>query len=176
MVTTSGTEANRTLRRSTISRALDGSPTDAVLVQAAAANQTEWFARTAAAAGGVVRREEGVTWTSAPGGAVFAFPKLSSEKARRVASALPRRRRCARSVLLVAAADRAPELADALRAAGFRDGWQANWMSCDLGEARLRVRDAERDGGRGVAVSDGRLPVCRRRSDLVALTAPASRR
>jgi GNAT superfamily N-acetyltransferase len=28
-----------------------------------------------------------------------------------------------------------PELADALRAAGFRDGWQANWMSYDLGEA-----------------------------------------
>ena len=50
------------------------------LSEAAAANQTEWFARVTEAAGGSVHREAGITWTSTPGGPTFAFPRLSQER------------------------------------------------------------------------------------------------
>jgi len=59
---------------------LEPSQPNDVLAEAAAANQTEWFARVAEAAGGSVHREEGITWTSAPGGSTFAFPRLSQER------------------------------------------------------------------------------------------------
>jgi hypothetical protein len=59
---------------------LEPSQPNDVLAEAAAANQTEWFARVAEPAGGSVHREEGITWTSAPGGSTFAFPRLSQER------------------------------------------------------------------------------------------------
>jgi GNAT superfamily N-acetyltransferase len=129
-------EPNRTAPRLYDRRMLGHSKPDAVVAEAAAANQTEWFVRVAEAAGGVVRREDGVTWTSATEGATFAFPRLSKEQ---LDVLLPR--------FLEDAADaheascwsllptRPRELGEALLAAGFRDGWQAHWMALDLGEA-----------------------------------------
>jgi GNAT superfamily N-acetyltransferase len=103
------------------------------LARAAAVNQTAWMARIAEAAGGVVRRERGVTWMVSPAGAVLAFPRLSRE---RLDAVLARFLECAR---------RAPEascwsflptrpstLDAALRDAGFREGWQAHWMALEL--------------------------------------------
>jgi hypothetical protein len=73
-------EPNRTARRLYDRSMLEPSQPDDVLSEAAAANQTEWFARVAEAAGGSVHREAGITWTSAPGGSTFAFPRLSQER------------------------------------------------------------------------------------------------
>jgi GNAT superfamily N-acetyltransferase len=109
---------------------LDASAPDETLVDAAAANQTAWMGRIAEAAGGVVRRERGVTWMSSRAGAVLAFPRISRP---RLDSLLPR---------FLAAAETAPEascwsllptrppdLDAVLRNAGFREGWQAHWMA-----------------------------------------------
>jgi hypothetical protein len=73
-------EPNRTARRLYDRSMLEPSQPDDVLSEAAAANQTEWFARVAEAAGGSVHREAGITWTSTPGGPTFAFPRLSQER------------------------------------------------------------------------------------------------
>ena len=112
---------------------LDAFTADDVLVRAAAANQTAWMARIAEAAGGMVHRERGATWMASPAGAVLAFPRLSRA---RLHSLLP---------TFVAAAESTPEascwsllptsppdLDDVLRAAGFREGWQAHWMSAGI--------------------------------------------
>jgi GNAT superfamily N-acetyltransferase len=112
---------------------LSGPQPDAVLVEAAAANQTEWFVRTAEAARGLVRRQEGVTWTSAPGGAVFAFPRLSEDQLARL---LPRFLDDAAGVRGASCwsllPTEPPGLGEALRSAGFGDGWQAHWMAREL--------------------------------------------
>jgi GNAT superfamily N-acetyltransferase len=113
---------------------LDAAASRETLVRAAAANQTAWMARVADAAGGTVTRERGVTWMTSPAGAVLAFPRLSRA---RLESLLPR--------FLAAAASapeascwsllptQPPELDAALRAVGFREGWQAHWMAAGLG-------------------------------------------
>lgn len=108
---------------------------DGDLVRAAAANQTEWVARTADAAGGIVRRERGVTWTASQAGAMLAFPELSRE---RLEGLLPQ---------FLGAASRAgacdaccwsllptvpEELGAQLLAVGFREGWQAHWMAVEI--------------------------------------------
>jgi len=59
---------------------LEPSEPDDVLSEAVAANQTEWSHGWRRAAGGSVHREAGITWTSAPGGSTFAFPRLSQER------------------------------------------------------------------------------------------------
>jgi GNAT superfamily N-acetyltransferase len=120
---------------------LDASAPDETLVAAAAANQTAWMGRIAEAAGGVVRRERGVTWMSSRAGAVLAFPRISRL---RLDSLVPR---------FLAAAETAPEascwsllptrpldLDAVLRNAGFREGWQAHWMAvpaADVDRQRL---------------------------------------
>jgi GNAT superfamily N-acetyltransferase len=123
---------------------LDGAATDELLVRAAAANQTAWMARVAEAAGGVVRRERGVTWTASRAGAVLAFPRLSRS---RLETLLP---------VFLTAAESAPEascwsllptepgdLGALLQAAGFREGWQAHWMAAALdSESETDVPDA----------------------------------
>jgi len=115
---------------------LDRDAPDEQVTRAAAANQTAWFERTAEAAGGTVSHEDGVTWTSAPGGAVFAFPQLSRE---RLDALLPRfledaagAREASCWALLPT---EPPELGAALLHVGFRDGWQAHWMAAPLGDA-----------------------------------------
>jgi GNAT superfamily N-acetyltransferase len=110
---------------------------DDVLVRAAAANQTAWMARIAGAAGGVVRRERGVTWMASRAGAVLAFPRISRPQ---LEALLPR---------FLESADATPEascwsllptqpreLDVVLRSAGFREGWQAQWMAVEVGGAR----------------------------------------
>jgi GNAT superfamily N-acetyltransferase len=127
---------------------LDATVPDETLVRAAAANQTAWMTRVAEAAGGVVRRERGVTWMSSPAGAVLAFPQLSRA---RLDALLPS---------FLEAAENAPEascwsllptqppdLDAALRAVGFREGWQAHWMALDLeGTPELDRPDGVRVG------------------------------
>ena len=120
---------------------LEPSQPNDVLAEAAAANQTEWFARVAEPAGGSVHREEGITWTSAPGGSTFAFPRLSQERLelllpRFLEDAVDTREASCWSLLPT----RPPGLGDALLAAGFRDGWQAHWMAVDLGEPEEPLR------------------------------------
>ena len=131
MVTTSGTKANRTA--STIGRMLDAPAPDEALVDAAAANQTAWMARVAEALGGVVHRERGVAWMSSGAGAVLAFPSLSSK---RLDSLLPRFLEAAETAPEASCwsllPTRPPELDAALRAVGFREGWQAHWMAAEL--------------------------------------------
>ena len=105
------------------------------LVRAAAANQTEWTARIAEAAGGIVRRERGVTWTASPGGATLAFPELSRE---RLQGLLPQflgaaRRAGGREASCWSLLPTEPEELDAeLLEAGFREGWQAHWMAMEI--------------------------------------------
>jgi GNAT superfamily N-acetyltransferase len=106
------------------------------LVRAAAANQTEWMARTADAAGGIVRRERGVTWTASTAGAVLAFPELSRARLQgllpQLLSAAPRAG--AREASCWSLLPTEPEeLGAELEAAGFREGWQAHWMAVEIG-------------------------------------------
>jgi GNAT superfamily N-acetyltransferase len=107
---------------------------DGLLVRAAAANQTAWLARIAEAAGGAVHREPGVTWMSSPAGAVLAFPRLSRA---RLDELLPRFLAAARSAPEASCWSLLPttprDLDEALREAGFREGWQAHWMAADAG-------------------------------------------
>jgi GNAT superfamily N-acetyltransferase len=130
MVTTSGTEANRTSGRLYDRNVLDAAAADEVLVRAAAANQTAWMARIAEAAGGVVHRERGVTWMSSPAGAVLAFPRLSRA---RLGELLPRFLEAAESAPEASCWSLLPtrptELDQVLRRFGFREGWQALWMA-----------------------------------------------
>lgn len=108
---------------------------DGDLVRAAAANQTEWIVRTAEAAGGIVRRERGVTWTVSRDGATLAFPEVS---ATRLGGLLPQflgaaRRSDAREASCWSLLPTEPEeLADELLSAGFREGWQAKWMAAEI--------------------------------------------
>jgi GNAT superfamily N-acetyltransferase len=105
------------------------------LVRAAAANQTEWMARTAEAAGGIVRRERGVAWMSSTAGATIAFPELPRE---RLEGLLPQflsaaRRGGAREASCWSLLPTEPEeLGEQLLAAGFREGWQAHWMAVEI--------------------------------------------
>jgi len=89
----------------------------------------------AEAAGGSVHPKAGITWTSAPGGSTFAFPRLSQERLelllpRFLEDAVDTREASCWSLLPT----HPPELGEALLAAGFRDGWQAHWMAVDVGE------------------------------------------
>jgi ribosomal protein S18 acetylase RimI-like enzyme len=108
---------------------------DGDFTRAAAANQTEWMARTCEAAGGVVRRERGVTWMVSLAGATLAFPELSRE---RLGGLLPQflsaaRRSGAPEASCWSLLPTEPEeLGPALLAAGFRDGWQALWMALEI--------------------------------------------
>jgi len=107
---------------------------DGVLTRAAAANQTEWQARLAEAAGGVVHRERGVTWMASPAGATLAFPALSLE---RLQGLLPQflsaaRRRSREASCWSLLPTEPEELGDELVAAGFREGWQAHWMAVEI--------------------------------------------
>jgi GNAT superfamily N-acetyltransferase len=130
MVTTSGTTPNRTGRRPYDRRMLDALADDDAIVRAAAENQTAWLARIAEGAGGEVHRERDVTWMISPAGAVLAFPRMTAE---RLDAFLPQ---------FLAAAESTPEascwsllptdpldLGERLLRAGFREGWQANWMA-----------------------------------------------
>jgi GNAT superfamily N-acetyltransferase len=105
------------------------------LVRAAAANQTEWMLRTAEAAGGTVHRERGAGWAVSARGAVLAFPELSRE---RLDGLLPQflstaRRSAAREASCWSLLPTEPEeLGSALLAAGFGEGWQANWMAIEI--------------------------------------------
>ena len=132
---------------------LDGGASDEVCLQAAVANQTEWFARTAEADGGVVRREEGVAWTSTSASSVFAFPRLSKEQ---LDLLLPRFLDDASGAASASCwsllPTQPPELGAELHAAGFRDGWQAHWMACAL-DGPLRT---EAPAGVRIGVSDER--------------------
>jgi GNAT superfamily N-acetyltransferase len=113
---------------------LEAGVADDVLVRAAAANQTAWMARVAEAAGGGVHREPGVTWMASPAGAVLAFPRLSRA---RLDELLPRFLDAARSTPEASCWSHLPtsprDLDEALREAGFREGWQAHWMAAGSG-------------------------------------------
>ena len=106
------------------------------LLRAAAANQTEWMARTAEAAGGIARRERGATWTASPAGAALAFPELSRV---RLEGLLPQLlsaavRAGAREASCWSLLPTVPEeLGEQLLGDGFREGWQASWMAAEIG-------------------------------------------
>jgi GNAT superfamily N-acetyltransferase len=120
---------------STIPRVLARGASNGDLTRAAAANQTEWMARVAEAAGGIARRERGVTWTASSMGATLAFPELPRE---RLQGLLPQflgtaRRARAREASCWSLLPTEPaELGDELAAVGFRDGWQAHWMAVEI--------------------------------------------
>ena len=111
------------------------------LVRAAAANQKAWLARVAEAAGGVVHREPGVTWMASPAGAVLAFPRMSRD---RLDALLPRFLETAEATPEASCWSLLPtrprELDERLRAAGFREGWQAQWMAVTI-DAAPAVRE-----------------------------------
>ena len=111
------------------------------LVRAAAANQKAWLARVAEAAGGVVHREPGVTWMASPAGAVLAFPRMSRD---RLDALLPRFLETAEATPEASCWSLLPtrprELGERLRAAGFREGWQAQWMAVTI-DAAPAVRE-----------------------------------
>ena len=128
---------------------------DDALVRAAAANQTAWMTRIAEAAGGVVHRERGVTWTSSPAGAMLAFPRLSRA---RLEALLPRFLQAARETPEASCWSLLPtrprELEELLLSAGFREGWQAHWMAVDVVDD---FQPAPPDGVR-VGVVEGEWP------------------
>jgi GNAT superfamily N-acetyltransferase len=116
---------------------LEPRTSDDVLTRAAAANQTEWLARIAVAAGGVVHRERGATWMASPAGATLSFPALSRE---RLQGLLPQflsaaRRRSREASCWSLLPTEPEELGDELAAAGFREGWQAHWMAIEIGSS-----------------------------------------
>jgi GNAT superfamily N-acetyltransferase len=126
-------EPNRTVLRAYDRSVLAASAANETLARAAAANQTAWMARIAEAAGGVVRRERGVTWMASPAGAVLAFPRLSRERLDAVlARFLESARRAPEASCWSFLPTRPPTLDSALRDAGFREGWQAHWMAVEL--------------------------------------------
>jgi GNAT superfamily N-acetyltransferase len=92
------------------------------------------MARTATAAGGEAHHDRGVTWMVSPAGAVLAFPRISSE---RLAGLLPRFLAAARTGRAHEAScwsalpTRPGDLDAQLQGAGFREGWQAQWMSAE---------------------------------------------
>jgi GNAT superfamily N-acetyltransferase len=108
---------------------------DGDFTRAAAANQTEWMARTAEADGGFVRRERGVTWVVSRAGATLAFPELSLE---RLSGLVPQflsaaARVGAREASCWSLLPTEPEdLGSELVVAGFREGWQARWMTVEI--------------------------------------------
>ena len=114
-----------------------GRARDGDLTRAAAANQTAWLARTSEAAGGIVHRERGLTWMASPAGAVLAFPRASRA---RVVELLPRLLDAARKERAFEAScwSQLPttprDLDEILGAAGFRGGWQAQWMAVAIDE------------------------------------------
>jgi GNAT superfamily N-acetyltransferase len=122
---------------------LGATASEEALVRAAAANQTAWMARIAEAAGGVVHRERGVTWMASLAGAVLAFPRVSRA---RLDDLLPRFLELAEATPEASCWSLLPtqprELDAILRSAGFREGWQAQWMAADLG-APVRMDEPE---------------------------------
>ena len=151
MVTASDMERNRTVDRLYDRHMLRRGQPDAILVRAAAANQTAWMARVAEAAGGAVQRERGVTWMSSRAGAVLAFPQLSRE---RLDALLPRFLGAARDAPEASCWSLLPtrpaDLGEVLVAAGFGEGWQAHWMAVETG----RVVDAEPPSGVRVGAAE----------------------
>jgi GNAT superfamily N-acetyltransferase len=91
--------------------------------------------RTAEAAGGTVHRERGVAWCVSPAGAMLAFPELPQA---RLLGLLPQflsaaRRSAAPEASCWSLLPTQPAELDAeLRAAGFREGWQAHWMAAEI--------------------------------------------
>jgi ribosomal protein S18 acetylase RimI-like enzyme len=113
---------------------LETRTSDDVLRRAAAANQTEWLARLAEAAGGVVHRERHATWMASPAGATLAFPTLTRG---RLQGLLPQflstaRRRSGEASCWSLLPTEPEELGDELTAEGFREGWQAHWMAVEI--------------------------------------------
>jgi len=133
-------EPNRTVLRAYDRSVLAAPAANETLARAAAANQTAGVARSAEAAGGVVRRERGVTWMASPAGAVLAFPRLSRERLDAVLGRFLESARTAPEASCWSLLPTQPPTLDAtLRAAGFCEGWQANWMALDLGAELGRV-------------------------------------
>jgi len=126
-------EPNRTVLRAYDRSVLAAPAANETLARAAAANQTAWMARIAEAAGGVVRRERGVTWMASPAGAVLAFPRLSPSQ---LETLLPAFLTAAESTPEASCWSLLPtepdDLGALLQAAGFREGWQAHWMAAAL--------------------------------------------
>jgi ribosomal protein S18 acetylase RimI-like enzyme len=137
--------------------ALGPGAADGTLERAAAANQRDWLARQAAAAGGKAVRERGVTWTVAPDAAAILFPALSGAAADRVIDGAVRaaRRSGAREVSCWSALPTRPaDLGERLAVRGFGLGWQAHWMARELD----RLPPAPRPGGVVVDVVDPAEP------------------
>jgi ribosomal protein S18 acetylase RimI-like enzyme len=114
-----------------------GAP-DAVLVRAAAANQRTWFALQAEAAGGIVRREPGLTWTLGGGVGAIAFPALARARADTALAEVVAAARAAqaREVSCWSLLPTRPrDLGERLLRLGFELGWQAHWMALDLDHA-----------------------------------------
>jgi GNAT superfamily N-acetyltransferase len=119
------------------------------------------MARAAEAAGGIVRRERGATWTASPAGAALAFPELSSERLEgllpQFLSAAPRAG--AREASCWSLLPTVPEeLGEKLLSVGFREGWQARWMAIEIAS---RAAPIPPDG-----VSIGLAPAVWKATDL----------
>src|SRR6266508_1464188 len=113
------------------------------LIRAAVRNHGSWMRAEAAAIGGEVVRERGVTWIAPRpgGGAVLPFPRVPSRPA--LYALLARcRARGARSIGCWASGlDDTGELAARLVARGFEWGWQPHWMAADLAALPLDEDD-----------------------------------
>ena len=109
------------------------------LLRAVADNHRQCFAYNARRAGGAIHRQNGLTWTEAPGaeGQVeILFPHLSPAAASAELDRLLaycRERRPLRSVSCWTLLPSRPlDLGARLVARGFEWGWQPHWMACDL--------------------------------------------
>jgi predicted N-acetyltransferase YhbS len=114
--------------------------TPAQRIRAAAANHREWFTLCALTGGGEAHRENGVTWTCAPGGGDIAFPRMPVETAGATLDRIVARyraRRPARVSCWSLLPARPRDLGARLTARGFEWGWQPHWMSLDLHALRV---------------------------------------
>lgn len=124
------------------------------LVQAAAANHTEWFAAGALASGGEVCRINRVTWTATDRAVTIAFPRLSKATASQTLDAIVAecyRRKVQGASCWSLAPTRPADLGARVAARGFEWGWKPHWMA-------LSLRDAPNDlsvpDGLSIAVDD----------------------
>jgi len=120
-------------------RFLPGGATSAQLVQAAAANHTEWFAAGSLASGGDVCRTNGVTWTATHREITIAFPRLSKAMASRTLDEIVAecyRRKIQSASCWSLAPTRPSDLGARVAARGFEWGWRPHWMALDLRHLR----------------------------------------
>ncbi|GEM_PF-287149 len=116
-------------------RFLSGGASRAKLIQAAAANHTEWFIGNAIALNGEVNETNGVIWTATVREVTIAFPRLDAETAGETLDTIVAecfRRKVEKASCWSLSPTRPRDLGARLAARGFEWGWRPHWMALDL--------------------------------------------